>query len=69
MYGAEAASPNLLLDDVLIDAVDGAAIVFTAAIVRACVERLLDALGLGGDSAVVTDGALVCRRGPGAGMP
>jgi len=61
---AEAASAYLLLDNVLVDAVDRRAVVVAAAVMRPRVERLLDVLRLGGRAAMVPDGALVGGSGP-----
>lgn len=64
MHSSKAASANLLLDVVLIDTVDGSAIVLAAAVVRSCVQCLFDGFGSRGSSLVVSGRALVCRRRP-----
>lgn len=63
MHGTKAASPNLLLDIVLVDAVDSPTVVVAATIVGAGVKCLLDTFGPGGSSAVVAERALVGRGG------
>nr|POE78496.1 hypothetical protein CFP56_60728 [Quercus suber] len=62
MHGAETASSDLLLDDVLVDAMDGTAVILAAAIVRACVEGFPDRFRFRGDASVVSDRALIGRR-------
>ena len=65
MHGTETAAPNLLLDDILIDAMDGGAVIIVAAtILRFGVQRLLDAFRPRRRSSVVSDWALV--RGSGS---
>lgn len=59
MDGAEAAAPNLLLDDILVYPVHGGAVVVAAAIMGTGVEGFLDGAASRRRSAVVSNGALV----------
>ena len=59
--GAEAAAPNLLLDDILIYPVHGGTVIVAAAIVGTRIEGFLDGVATRRRSAVVSNWALVCR--------
>jgi hypothetical protein len=61
--GAEAAAPNLLFDDILVYPVHGGAVIVAAAIVGTSIEGFLDSVAARRRSAVVSNGALVCRDG------
>lgn len=63
MHSSKATPANLLFDDILVYPVHGC--IVAAAILRAGVERLLDALGPRGCSSVVAYGTLIRGRGPG----
>jgi len=60
--GAEATTPNLLLNDILVYPVHGGAIVVAAAIVGAGIECFFDSTAARRRSAVVSNGALVSGR-------
>ena len=65
MHRTETAAPNLLLDDILIDAMDrGTVIIIAAAILRLGVQRLFHAFRLRRCSSMMSDRALV--RGSGS---
>ena len=59
--GAEAAAPNLLLDNVLVYSVHGGAVIVAAAIVGTGIEGFLDSTAARRRSAVVSNGALISR--------
>jgi hypothetical protein len=61
--GAEAAAPNLLLDDILIYPVYGGAVIVAATIMGAGIEGFLDSVAARRRSTVVSNGALVSRDG------
>lgn len=61
--GAEATTPNLLLDDILVYPVHGGAVIVAAAIVGASIESFLDSVAARGRSSVVSNGALVGWHG------
>lgn len=68
MNSAKTPSTDLLLDDILINAMDGSAIIVAAAIVRPRIQSLLDALGSRGGSFMVAGRALVGRGRPWVAM-
>lgn len=63
MYGSETATPDFLLDHILIDFVHGRAVLVAASVVCACIERFLDGFAAGGCAAVMSYRALVGGRG------
>ena len=61
---AERTSPYLLLDHVLIDAVNGCAVVFAIGVLGPSMQSLLHLAGSGDLPAMVSQGALIARKRP-----